>query len=303
MAAENPYAWLKRAHHPSEIANPGTGNRLIAWPYTKLTVANPAVNQGAAILLTSVANARAAGIPEDRWIFLWSGAAAVEPRDFMARDQFHRSPAMEAVLEATLSRAEIDASELDYVELYSCFPCVPKMARRFLELPPDMVPTVAGGLTFFGAPLNNYMTHATAAMVRRLRERPGAIGLLYGQGEFVTKHHALVIASRPRPGVWSIEDASVQNTADARRGPAPDIEETAAGFATVETYTVLFGLGSKPDRGVVVVRTKEGARAMARVPVEDGPTMNALLDLSHSAVGRSGLLRPAADGLLEWSAS
>jgi hypothetical protein len=42
-------------------------------------------------------------------------------------------------------------------------------------------------------------------MVRRLRDAPGRAGLLYGQGEFVTKHHALVLgtvdtasAGRPR---------------------------------------------------------------------------------------------------------
>src|SRR5438477_5586120 len=41
------------------------------------------------------------------------------------------------------------------------------------------------------APLNTYMTHAACAMVRKLRS--GAkLGLLYGQGGFVTKHHALV---------------------------------------------------------------------------------------------------------------
>jgi acetyl-CoA C-acetyltransferase len=70
-------------------------------------------------------------------------------------------------------------------------PCVPKMARRTLGLGADVKPTVAGGLTFFGAPLNTYMTHAACAMVRQLRG--GArLGLLYGQGGFVTKHHALV---------------------------------------------------------------------------------------------------------------
>src|SRR3569833_2329267 len=72
------------------------------------------------------------------------------------------------------------------------------MARRTLGLGPDVEPTVTGGLTFFGAPLNTYMTHAACAMVRRLRG--GArLGLLYGQGGFVTKHHALVVSRDRRP--------------------------------------------------------------------------------------------------------
>src|SRR5216683_6488234 len=67
-AAHNPYAWLKRHFDPEEITTPSPDNRLIAWPYTKLMVANPTVNMGAAVLLTSLAKARAADIAEDRLI-------------------------------------------------------------------------------------------------------------------------------------------------------------------------------------------------------------------------------------------
>ena len=52
---------------------------------------------------------------------------------------------------------EGDGKRFDAIELYSCFPVVPKMARRTLGLGPDVKPTVTGGLTFFGAPLNTYM--------------------------------------------------------------------------------------------------------------------------------------------------
>ena len=38
-----------------------------------------------------------------------------------------------------------------------------------LGLGPEVQPTVTGGLTFFGAPLNTYMTHGACAMVRKLR--------------------------------------------------------------------------------------------------------------------------------------
>src|ERR1700686_1677812 len=54
-AAENPNAWIKRRFPPEEIMTPTADNRLIAWPYTKLQVANPTVNMGAALLMTSLA--------------------------------------------------------------------------------------------------------------------------------------------------------------------------------------------------------------------------------------------------------
>src|SRR5213082_104953 len=69
VASQNPNAWLKRRFTSDEITTPSPENRMIAWPYTKLMVANPTVNMGGAILMTSLAKARAAGVPEDRLIY------------------------------------------------------------------------------------------------------------------------------------------------------------------------------------------------------------------------------------------
>src|SRR4030081_2681007 len=60
IAAQNPNAWLKRRFAPEEITTPTPENRLIAWPYTKLMATCPPVNMGAAVLITSLARARAA---------------------------------------------------------------------------------------------------------------------------------------------------------------------------------------------------------------------------------------------------
>ncbi len=145
VASENPNAWLKRRFTPEEITTPTPDNRLIAWPYTKLMVANPTVNMGGAVLMTSLAKARAAGIPEDRLVHVRGGASAEEPRDYLERDQFFESHAQNAVLKAVMELAGGDGRAFDAIELYSCFPCVPKMARRTLGLGPDVQPTVTGG--------------------------------------------------------------------------------------------------------------------------------------------------------------
>ncbi|MGX7706042.1 acetyl-CoA acetyltransferase [Methylobacterium sp. Gmos1] len=300
VAAENPYGWLRRPFTADEIATPSAANRPIAWPYPKLMVANPVVNQAAALIVTSLGLARAAGLPEHRLVPIGPGAAATEPRDWLSRDRFDHAPAQDAVLTETLRRAGLTPADLAAVELYSCFPCVPKMARRSLGLPEDTVPSVTGGLTFFGAPLNGTMAHAACAMVRRLRASPGAAGLLYGQGEFVTKHHALVLGGPPRAP--DDAPASVQDEADRRRGPVPPVLDEAAGRAVIETHTVLFDRDGAPERGVVVLRRGE-ARLLARVPAADPATLGLLTDLDRSPVGRDGTLRTAPDGLLEWEAA
>jgi acetyl-CoA C-acetyltransferase len=193
-----------------------------------------------------------------------------------------------------------DGRKFDAIELYSCFPCVPKMARRTLGLGPDVQPTVTGGLTFFGAPLNTYMTHAACAMVRKLRS--GArLGLLYGQGGFVTKHHGLVL-SRQAPPHELAHDTSVQAEADRHRGRVPEFVTEAEGKGSVESFTAIYGRNGEVEHGVVMLRTPDNARALARVPASDGATLAHLLNMDRTPVGSSGDIVSAGDGILEWRA-
>jgi acetyl-CoA C-acetyltransferase len=297
-AAHNPNAWLKRHFKPEEITTPSPDNRLIAWPYTKLMVANPTVNMGAALLLTSLAKARAAGIPEDRQVYPIGGASAEEPRDYLLRDQFCESHPQNAVLRAVMDLAGGDGRAFDAIELYSCFPCVPKMARRTLGLGADVQPTVTGGLTFFGAPLNTYMTHAACAMVHRLRG-DAKLGLLYGQGGFVTKHHGLVL-SRQAPREALAQDASVQAVADRNKRAVPDFVTEAKGNGKVESFTVLYRRGGDAEHGAVMLRTAENTRTLARVPASDGATLAHLQNMDRTPVGSLGAITMAEDGVPEW---
>ncbi len=297
-AAQNPNAWLKRRYAPEEITTPTADNRLIAWPYNKLMVANPSVNMGGALLLTSLAKARAAGIAEDRLVYPLGGASAEEPRDYLLRDQFYESHPQNAVLQAMMDLAGGDGKKFDAIELYSCFPCVPKMARRTLGLGADVQPTVTGGLTFFGAPLNTYMTHAACAMVRRLRG--GAeLGLLYGQGGFVTKHHALVVSKVP-PRETMAQETSVQAEADRNKRAVPEFTAEASGKGKVESFTVLYGRGGEVEHGVVMLRTADDRRTLARIAASDSATLAHLLSMDRTPVGSIGEIAMAADGVPEW---
>ncbi|MGZ5905520.1 MAG: acetyl-CoA acetyltransferase [Reyranella sp.] len=296
-ASHNPNAWLKRHVSAAEITTPSPDNRLIAWPYTKLMVANPMVNMGGAILLTSLAKAHAAGIARDRLVYPIGGASAEEPRDYLLRDQFYESHPQNAVLRAAMDLGG-DGRAFDAIELYSCFPCVPKMARRTLGLGSDVQPTVTGGLTFFGAPLNTYMTHAACAMVRRLRDGAN-LGLLYGQGGFVTQHHALVVSRTPPQEALS-QDASVQAVAYRNKGAVPEFVTEASGKGKVESFTALFGRNGEVEHGVVMLRTEQNTRTLARVPARDGATLSHLMNLDRTPVGASGEIVTAEDGVPEW---
>lgn len=298
VAAANPSAFLQEARSAAEISEVSKSNRPIAYPYSKLMVANPVVNQGAAFIVTSLARAQAAGVPGNRLIHIGPGAAANEPRDWVSRARYDQSQAQDFVLESVLAQAGLSGAQVGLVELYSCFPCVPKMARRSLGMSADRAISVTGGLTFFGAPLNNYMTHAIAAMVSRLRAQPNACGLVYGQGEFVTKHHAIVLGGGARP--WPAEThAPERAVAATTHAPVPAIVSDASGPIVVETSTVLFDRDGAATHGVVVGTTLGGARTLARVPANDQRSIVELMRPDRTPVGRVAHLHQADDGLLE----
>jgi hypothetical protein len=298
-AARNPTAWLPRLHTEEEIRADGPDNRMIAYPYRKLMVANPMVNQGAAILVTSLAAARQAGVPADKIVYLWSGAHANEPADFLARDRYDRSSAQDAVLNTTVALAGKTANEFDLLEFYSCFPTVPKMARRTLGLGPDLQPSVTGGLTFFGGPANNFMTHAIAAAGKAIREKAGRTALLYGQGEFVTKHAAVVLADEPASSPPEMRD--VQALADAASGPGPRLLEDYEGTASIETFTIVYDRSGLPQHAPIVARTPAGDRVVARVAGDDRQVIDSLSGRGGDPIGTSGRIARGPDALLHFS--
>ena len=299
VAAANPSAWIREAATADQIVTPTADNRPIAFPYTKLQVANASVNQGAAFLVTSLAEARRRGVPEDRVVYVGAGAAAHESDDFLERDTFAASPSMAVSLTRALELNGVTVADIDHVELYSCFPCVPKMARRVIGWPLDRPATVFGGLTFGGGPIGNYMSHAVACLVDTLRADPGT-GLLFANGGYATHNHTIVLTSDPNPRVSFPQDYDFQGEADAARGPVPELDKDYLGPATIETYTVHYGRQGEPKLGTIVARTPEGKRTLAAVLPDDAATIAFLTDGRAEPVGTSGEVVSGESELREW---
>ena len=297
VAAGNEHAWLRRAMSAEEILAVSADNRPIAFPYTKYLVANQSVNQGAGFIVASLAKARAMGVSDERIVYVGYGAAAREPSDVLARESYTRSIALETSLRKALEFNALTVADLDCVELYSCFPCIPKFAWRAIGWPLDKPMSVVGGLTFGGGPVGNYMSHAIAAMTERLRS-DGRAGLLFGNGGFANTNHCIVLTrDAPRAEPRSFD---VQADADAQRGPAPSFIESYSGAASVETYTVFYDREGAPRFAAVVGRTPEGARFLARVERDDASAIGRLTSASEEAVGAAGASAQHSDGLNRW---
>lgn len=295
VAARTPGAWADRPRSPAEIATPGMDNRMIAYPYPKLMCALLDVDQSASVILMSAARARRLGIPDKQWVYPWGGAAAQDTAEVIERTTYSGSPAMRRVLADTLAMRSLSPEDVDLFELYSCFPVVPKLAADVLDLDGGKPWTVAGGLTFYGGPLSAYMTCATVNMVRALRRGDGAIGLLYGNGEYVTKHHGLLLATEQRSdSTYPVDNETVRQQ-NVEALPAPKVVEAADGWAQIETYTVVYGRDGAPQYGVVIGRLSDGSRFVANTPGDD-ETLAMLTDPEIEAVGRAGRVTHTGDG-------
>ena len=203
VAARNPYAWFPVERSAEEIATVDQSNRMIAFPYTKYMNAVMDTDQAAAILIGSAAAARELGVREEQLVHWWGGGQANEEPWFASERPDHaRCPALAAAANGALEEAGVSLAELARLDLYSCFPSAVEMACEMLGLAPDDPRglTVTGGLPYAGGPGNEYTLHALATMVERLREQPGASGMVTGNGWYLTKHAATVVASAPREG-------------------------------------------------------------------------------------------------------
>jgi acetyl-CoA C-acetyltransferase len=299
VAEVNPHAWLRKRVSAAEIATPSANNRPIAFPYTKLMVANQSVNQGAGFIVASLAKARVMGVAEHRLVYVGRGAGASEPRDVLTRESYDRSIALETTLTQALAFNGLETSDLDFVELYSCFPCIPKLARRAIGWPVEKPMSVVGGLTFGGGPVGNYMSHAVAVMTERLR-REGRHALLFGNGGFANTNHAIVLSREPGDDAGEPRSSDVQAEADARRRTAPVFADTHTGPGVIETYTVFFDRDGAPTHGVVVALTPDSARFLAHVPGDDAEAIAFLTDGRVEPVGMLGDAVAGDDGLTYW---
>lgn len=297
VAASNAHAWLRTATSADEIMTASPQNRPIAFPYLKLMVANAAVNQGAGFIVASLERARAMGLAEDDLVFVGYGAAAREPSDVLARESYDRSIALETALARTLAFNDLETSALDCVELYSCFPCIPKLARRAIGWPLERAMSVSGGLTFAGGPVGNYMSHAIAAMTARLR-RDGRAGLLFGNGGFANANHCIVLTrDTPQSAPRAFD---VQAEADGQRGTAPPLLGAYEGEGAVETYTVFYDRDGAPRFGVVVGRSRDGGRFLARIEGEERETLEQLTSGANEPVGTHGTAKLSGEGVARW---
>lgn len=292
-AAGNPLSAAPEHHDAEELVAVTERNRMIADPYPRLLVARDQVNQGAAVLLTTVATARRLRIDESKWVFL-HGQADLAERTLLERQRLGDAPTAQAAVRHALDVAGLGLDDVDFFDFYSCFPIAVSNITESLGLSADDPRglTMTGGLPYFGGAGNNYSMHAIAEAVERVRATPGGYALVSANGGVLSKTSVGIYGTRPvelRHG----RSRELQREVDDLDHPVHVAHPH--GWAAIETYTVVHGHGGNKI-GIVIGRLEDGGgRFLARVADDDAELL-AVLDDEDQPVGERIFVTPFGYG-------
>ena len=286
VATTNPHAWSREALTAEQIWQPGPSNRMISWPYTKLMNSNNMVDQSAVLILASAEKAEYLQISSDRWVFPYAGADSHDTYAIGERAEFFTSPAIRIGGARALELAGTGIDDIDFVDVYSCFPSAVQVAARELGLPigdPGRPLTITGGLTFAGGPWNNYVSHSIATMAERLVSQPGTRGLITANGGYLTKHSFGVYGTQPPEHEFRWED--VQPAVD--REPTRTALVDWSGQGIVESWTTPVDRDGQPEKAFLAVRTSrddDAARVLAVIADAAEAEVTVTDDIAGAAV-------------------
>ena len=270
VAEANPHAWFPKARSAEELIAVSPGNRMVAYPYTKFTMAIMDVDMAAAVIVASHAAADRLGVPAERRVYLRGWCHATDPVYVAEHEPMWRSPAMAAAGPAAIGAAGSTVDDIAHFDLYSCFASSIHLALDALGLRPGdpRGVTVTGGLPFAGGPGSDYVMHSIAAMAEVLRADPGSLGLVSGVGMHLTKHGFGVYSTTPGP-LQPVDQPAVQAELNTR--PVKPITAVApsGGAATVAAYTVAHNRNGEAEWGLVVCDLPDGTRCYARAEDPD----------------------------------
>ena len=165
-----------------------------------------------------------------------------------------------------LEMAGIGLDQIDFIDLYSCFPVAVEIGAEELGLALDDPRglTVTGGLPYAGGPGNNYVMHSIAVMVQKLRAKPGRLWAGHRQ-RLVPDQAVDGIYSTKRPEAALRTGGPRGHPAPDRRPAAPRCHRTPQGAGRIETYTVVHRREG-PFMGIVVGRDANDRRFVAVTP-------------------------------------
>ena len=272
------HSWATETSSVEDITTVSRANRIVAYPYPRVMNSNIDVDQSAALVVMSIAEARRLGVPEEKFVFIHAHSEVAEENfDMLIRPKLTVSPALRAIRERLESTLQQPLSTIPHKEIYSCFPVAVRHASSELGIPFSHVSEISktGGMQFGGGPGNNFNLHSIVAMMEVLRKDRGEKGLVTANGGFFSKHAAAVYSTEPTAWVPSTKAADQKKAKDINGTFKKVVLDRAPnGPGVLEVWTVEFSIHG-PKRAIGLGSLQNGKRFLATST--DEVTMKTLL--------------------------
>ena len=259
VAAGNPEAWARDVFTAEEISEPSQGNRMLAFPYTKRHNSQWNVDQAACLILCSLKVARELGVREDRFLFPLAAAESNHMVSLVERGALDRCFGFHFSGAAALDAAGLAISDVQHLELYSCFPVAVRSQMRELAVPAGAAVTQSGGMAYAGGPLNNFAFQGLVRMAHLLREHPGEVGMVTAVSGMLTKQGVTLWSTRPPNDEFQFRDVS---ESVASQVPVYEVVADYDGPVTIAAATVQYA-GDNPVNAIFVCDLPGDRRSLA----------------------------------------
>jgi acetyl-CoA C-acetyltransferase len=235
IASTNKNSWSNQKYTAQDIMQTGTKNSYQAFPYNKLHCTSWNVNQASALILCSEDIADKLNIPSKKRIYPLASSENNHMLALIQREKLVNPPGMKLAAKYIKNVLSSLNRDIDYYDLYSCFPIAVQMFCDSLELNQSSPLTITGGMPFAGGPLNHYVLCSTTQLIDKLRENSNKVGLITGVSGLMTKQSY---------ALWSdkyFENFSyVDVTSKAKEFDKPlSLSNKNSGTATIVGYTIL----------------------------------------------------------------
>ena len=235
IANKNEDSWSNQKYSANDIMNISLKNSYQAFPYNKLHCTSWNVNQASALILCSEEIADKLNISKEKRIYPLASAENNHMLTLIERENLVDPIGMKLAAEYIKNILSLHNKNIDYYDLYSCFPIAIQMFCDSLKLDLSSSLTITGGMSFAGGPLNHYVLCSTTQLIEKLRKNREKIGLITGVSGLMTKQSY---------ALWSdyyIDKFSMVDVTDQAKKidkPIP-LSNKNSGTATIIGYTIL----------------------------------------------------------------
>lgn len=254
IASKNQYAASDKSISKDQIMLANNDNKPMAYPYNKYHCTSWNVSQASAILICEEELADQLNISKQKRIYPMASSETNHMIALIQRPSLISSAGLKLASEKINEVVDENSINLDFIDLYSCFPVAVQQFENVLNLNTKISKTITGAMPFAGGPLNNYMLHATVQALLKLRNQSGN-SLITGVSGMMTKQSFCLWSSEYQMPFYHVD---VTKKAQQLDKPIP-ISKAKHGNGIVIGYTVLYE-GTQPSLGVFYIEDSQGER-------------------------------------------